>query len=50
VSIGAAVYPTDGGTRDALLAAADDALYRMKRVHKGPHSVAAQWHEADDES
>ncbi|HTX16383.1 MAG TPA: MASE1 domain-containing protein [Candidatus Baltobacteraceae bacterium] len=50
VSIGAAVYPTDGGTRDALLAAADDALYRMKRVHKGRHSVAAQWHEADDES
>ncbi|HTW23133.1 MAG TPA: MASE1 domain-containing protein [Candidatus Baltobacteraceae bacterium] len=41
VSIGAAVYPTDGGTREALLAAADNALYEMKRVHhKGLHSLA----------
>ncbi len=50
VSIGAAVYPVDGGTRDGLLAAADNALYRMKRVHKGAHSLASQWHEANDES
>jgi diguanylate cyclase (GGDEF)-like protein len=50
VSIGAAVYPADGGTRDALLVAADMALYRMKRVHKGGHSVASQWHEAESDS
>jgi diguanylate cyclase (GGDEF)-like protein len=31
VSIGAAVYPHDGDTRDALLGAADRALYEMKR-------------------
>ncbi len=31
VSIGAAVYPVDGDTRDALLGAADGALYEMKR-------------------
>jgi len=48
VSIGAAVYPADGGTRDALLAAADNALYEMKRVHHkgGAHSLASQWQEA----
>jgi diguanylate cyclase (GGDEF)-like protein len=50
VSIGLAVYPADGGTRDALLVAADNALYRMKRVHKGGHSLAGQWHEAADDS
>jgi diguanylate cyclase (GGDEF)-like protein len=47
VSIGAAVYPVDGGTRDALLVAADNALYRMKHVHKGEHSLAGQWHQAE---
>lgn len=31
VSVGAAVYPFDGDTRDALLGAADRALYEMKR-------------------
>ena len=31
VSVGAAVYPLDGDTRDALLGAADNALYEMKR-------------------
>lgn len=30
VSVGAAVYPVDGTTLDALLAAADKSLYRMK--------------------
>ena len=30
-SIGAAVYPLDGDTRDALLGAADRAIYEMKR-------------------
>ena len=30
VSVGAAVYPADGTTLDALLAAADKSLYRMK--------------------
>ena len=31
VSVGAAVFPTDGETVEALLEAADRALYRMKR-------------------
>jgi diguanylate cyclase (GGDEF)-like protein len=31
VSIGAAVYPVDGSSRDAVLGAADRALYEMKR-------------------
>ncbi len=31
VSVGAAVYPLDGDNRDALLNAADRALYEMKR-------------------
>jgi len=35
VSIGAAVFPRDGETRDELLEAADKALYEMKRkVHE----------------
>jgi diguanylate cyclase (GGDEF)-like protein len=50
VSIGAAVYPNDGGTRDAVLAAADNALYRMKRVHKGGHSFAGRWHNDEGDS
>ena len=50
VSIGAAVFPADGGTRDAVLSAADNALYEMKRVHKGRHSLAGQWHDADSDS
>ena len=50
VSIGAAVYPADGGTRDDLLVAADMALYRMKRVHKGSHSLASQWYDAESDS
>jgi diguanylate cyclase (GGDEF)-like protein len=50
VSIGAAVFPADGATRDAVLAAADDALYHMKRVHKGGHSLAGQWHVDENES
>jgi len=35
VSIGAAVYPIDGESRDELLGSADRALYEMKR--KAPH-------------
>jgi diguanylate cyclase (GGDEF)-like protein len=31
VSVGAAVYPRDGETKEALLGAADRALYEMKR-------------------
>jgi len=34
VSVGAAVYPIDGNSRDALLGAADRALYSMKRRTK----------------
>jgi diguanylate cyclase (GGDEF)-like protein len=34
VSIGAAVYPLDGDTRDVLLGSADRALYEMKRRSK----------------
>lgn len=51
VSIGAAVYPADGGTRDALLAAADNALYEMKRFHhKAPAPVAGQWRDVKGDS
>jgi diguanylate cyclase (GGDEF)-like protein len=50
VSIGAAVYPDDGGTREAVLAAADDALYKMKRVHKGSLSLAAQSYTAKEDA
>lgn len=41
VSIGAAVYPGDGETRETLLAAADRALYEMKR-RKGDSLVGTQ--------
>ena len=38
VSVGAAIYPTDGQTIEALLSAADVALYAMKakRTTTGP--------------
>jgi diguanylate cyclase (GGDEF)-like protein len=42
-SIGAAVYPLDGDTRDALLGAADRALYAMKnRAHDQIHSDGSE--------
>jgi diguanylate cyclase (GGDEF)-like protein len=41
VSIGAAVYPGNGETRETLLAAADRALYEMKR-RKGNSLVGTQ--------
>ncbi len=50
VSIGAAVYPEDGGTRESVLIAADEELYRMKRVHKGAHSLAGQWRKDEADS
>lgn len=50
VSIGAAVYPEDGGTRESVLIAADEELYRMKRVHQGGHSLAGQWREDEIDS
>jgi len=43
VSVGAAVYPRDGETRDALLEAADKALYEMKRkVHAEAQAASGQ--------
>ena len=43
VSIGAAVYPRDGETRDELLEAADRALYEMKRkVHEEARAVKSE--------
>jgi diguanylate cyclase (GGDEF)-like protein len=43
VSIGAAVYPRDGETRDELLEAADRTLYEMKRrLREGAHSSSRQ--------
>ncbi|MFZ0979142.1 MAG: diguanylate cyclase, partial [Candidatus Acidiferrales bacterium] len=50
VSIGAAVYPENGGTRESVLIAADEELYRMKRVHKGAHSLAGQWRKDEADS
>jgi diguanylate cyclase (GGDEF)-like protein len=46
VSAGLAVYPADGGDREALVAAADERLYRAKRaggnrVEGPPRPVAA---------
>jgi diguanylate cyclase (GGDEF)-like protein len=49
VSVGTAVYPEDGGTREAVLIAADRALYRMKGVHKGEPSLAGRWRDAEDD-
>lgn len=40
-SIGYAVYPRDGAQPDALLAAADRALYEVKRSGRGRGRVAA---------
>jgi len=43
VSIGAAVFPRDGETRDELLEAADKALYEMKRkTHEEIHSASRE--------
>ena len=36
VSVGVAVYPTDGTTIEALLQIADRALYKMKELQKAP--------------
>ncbi len=40
-SIGAAVYPSAGETRDALLGAADQALYEMKRQSRQEKRAAS---------
>ena len=40
VSVGAAVFPRDGETMDALFNTADEALYRMKRRPDGIHALA----------
>jgi two-component system, cell cycle response regulator len=40
VGVGSAVFPDDGETIDKLLAAADGALYRMKRLSTGPAAAA----------
>ena len=37
VSIGIAVYPEDGADEDAILMAADDAMYAAK--HKGKSQI-----------
>jgi len=40
VSAGTASYPEDGDTAEKLLAAADRALYRMKRRGSAINSIA----------
>lgn len=40
VSVGVAVYPTDGTTIEALLEAADVGLYEMKRRNKKPFHLS----------
>jgi GGDEF domain-containing protein len=47
-SIGLALYPEDGTTKDALLNAADAAMYVEKRMKQGGcHPASAQ---ADDQA
>ncbi len=42
-SVGVAVYPADGTTRDSLLSSADAAMYAAKRVHlQAMETVAAR--------
>lgn len=40
-SVGIAVYPEDGRTKDSLLAAADAAMYVGKHTRKNPHETEA---------
>lgn len=52
LSVGIATYPETAGTRDALIRAADDAMYRAKRVGgdaivAGPDCVLASTGQAD---
>jgi diguanylate cyclase (GGDEF)-like protein len=42
VSIGIAVYPEHGRTRDALLETADDAMYQAKSAGKNTIVIARQ--------
>jgi diguanylate cyclase (GGDEF)-like protein len=40
-SVGIAIYPEDGATRDSLFNAADDAMYADKRAHKESADASA---------
>jgi predicted signal transduction protein with EAL and GGDEF domain len=42
VSIGIAMYPQDGVTRDALFNAADAAMYRSKHARRGAAQTRSQ--------
>ena len=42
VSVGIARFPEDGATGDALVKAADDAMYRVKRTGKNNYCFAGE--------
>ena len=48
LSIGIAVFPDHGGTPDALLNAADGAMYQAKRLARGAQQTAGSEHSVDD--
>jgi GGDEF domain-containing protein len=41
-SLGVAIYPEDGITRDALLTAADSSMYRAKKAKRSGQPESAQ--------
>jgi diguanylate cyclase (GGDEF)-like protein len=46
-SIGIALYPADGADADALIKAADEAMYRVKRSGKNSFAFASQSAESE---
>jgi diguanylate cyclase (GGDEF)-like protein len=49
-SVGIALYPEDGGSRDALFSAADSAMYKVKNAERNDAKEAGEGTGADIES